>query len=55
MHGEKKPAANDATSVTATQPTAGGYEPPQVVKGRKLADVTGQAAAAPSGAPLPPA
>jgi hypothetical protein len=30
------------------------YEQPRVEKGRRLADVTGQGAVVPSGAPVPP-
>ena len=41
----------DAKDVRAT---AVKYEQPRVERGRRLADVTGQRAVAPSGAPVPP-
>lgn len=53
MRVEKEITVDTVGDDVRSQQTPGRYEPPRVVKSRRLSEVTGQGAVVPSGAPRP--
>jgi hypothetical protein len=52
MHIEKQSSADVSEQAVESRVAGCRYEPPRVVKSRRLAEVTGQVAPVPSGAPV---